>query len=145
VNLLPVQRWLPCLGGDFVNGIGYNTTQHKGCAVKLRFVIKGLCFMKENWCFVPHQICPHKGAVVGCRVPIALKLSFVYFSTTMALKPSLAGYLGAYPFQASKTNYKPLNTVSVIFTLSSNFQFIFAQRLIFRLLINHSSSLITSG
>ncbi|KAL9314389.1 hypothetical protein ACSQ67_019841 [Phaseolus vulgaris] len=47
-----------------------------------------------------------KAEVCDQRVPIALKLSFVYFSTTMALKPSRTGYVVNILFQ--ELGVKPL-------------------------------------
>ena len=39
--------------------------------------------------FGSHLMCPHKGGVVGCRVSIALKLSFLLFQLPSPFPPSL--------------------------------------------------------
>lgn len=91
---------------------GNDTTQIKVRLCDQRFVFyEGRLVLAVE----PHLMCPHKGVVVGCRVPIALKLSFVYFSNTMAFKPSPTGYV-AVPFLLKlPRNYKPPNMASLHF------------------------------
>lgn len=102
-------------------GNGTTTTQIKVRLCDQRFVFyEGRLVRAVERLGVPHLMCPHKGVVVGCRVPIALKLSFVYFSTTMPLKPSPTAYV-AVPFLFKlPTNYKaPTNMPSPCYFLKN--------------------------